>query len=492
MSDAVVIGAGPNGLAAAIRLAEAGRSVLVLEAADAPGGAVRTQELTLPGFLHDTFSSVYPASVASPVFARMPLRHGSSGCTRTPATRTRCPAARRRCCTATAPRCPAATASAGPSSARRSWSASTALRDTMLSGFPPIGGPLRLGPEAAGRDGADAARLGGRASASGCSSTAPRAPGSTAPRCTATRRRTAPARRSPRFYLNVLGHAVGWPSPRGGAERLTDALVSYLRSLGGEIRTGARVERVLSAARPGDRRRDRRRALRRRTIVDRRRDAGGAADAWPTCPPGTRTALKTYARGRGDGEGRLGARRPDPVGEPGRPRRRNRPRGRHRGGVPALGEAGPRRPRRPAVPAARPAERRRPDPRARGQAHGLGVHARAAGRAVDATAIVERIEARSSASRPASATASSPATCSCPADLEARNANLVGGDVGGGSLPAAPGRLPPAPEALAVLHAAQGPLHRQRGDVPGRRRPRRARATRPRARRWQPKGRLSA
>src|SRR6476659_3228129 len=75
--DDIVIGSGPNGLAAAIRLAEAGRSVLVLEAADAPGGAVRTEELTLPGFRHDTFSSVYPASAASPVFARMPLeRHG--------------------------------------------------------------------------------------------------------------------------------------------------------------------------------------------------------------------------------------------------------------------------------------------------------------------------------------------------------------------------------------------------------------------------------
>ena len=49
------------------------------------------------------------------------------------------------------------------------------------------------------------------------------------------------------FYLNLLGHAVGWPSPRGGAERLTDALVSYFASLGGEIRTGVRVERVLSA-----------------------------------------------------------------------------------------------------------------------------------------------------------------------------------------------------------------------------------------------------
>src|SRR4029079_6305989 len=49
------------------------------------------------------------------------------------------------------------------------------------------------------------------------------------------------------FYLNLLGHAVGWPSPRGDAQRLTDALVSYFESLGGELRTGVRVERVLSA-----------------------------------------------------------------------------------------------------------------------------------------------------------------------------------------------------------------------------------------------------
>jgi phytoene dehydrogenase-like protein len=72
-TDVIVIGSGPNGLAAAIRLAEAGRSVTVLEANDTPGGAVRTEELTLPGFHHDTFSSVYPAAAASPVFARMPL-----------------------------------------------------------------------------------------------------------------------------------------------------------------------------------------------------------------------------------------------------------------------------------------------------------------------------------------------------------------------------------------------------------------------------------
>ena len=143
MTDAVVIGAGPNGLAAAIRLAEAGRSVLVLEAADAPGGAVRTQELTLPGFLHDTFSSVYPASVASPVFARMPLEvewvhpdacyaHPLPGGEAALLYRDR------------------AALPGGDAERWAEFSAPflerfTALRDTMLSGFPPLGGPLRLG-----------------------------------------------------------------------------------------------------------------------------------------------------------------------------------------------------------------------------------------------------------------------------------------------------------------------------------------------------------
>ena len=69
------IGSGPNGLAAAIRLARAGRSVIVLEAAAHAGGAVRTEELTLPGFRHDTFSSVYPAAVSARV-AGAPMFRG--------------------------------------------------------------------------------------------------------------------------------------------------------------------------------------------------------------------------------------------------------------------------------------------------------------------------------------------------------------------------------------------------------------------------------
>lgn len=71
--DAIVVGAGPNGLAAAIEIARAGRSVVVYEAADRPGGGCRSAELTLPGFVHDVCSAVHPLAVASPFFRSMPL-----------------------------------------------------------------------------------------------------------------------------------------------------------------------------------------------------------------------------------------------------------------------------------------------------------------------------------------------------------------------------------------------------------------------------------
>lgn len=75
--DAVVVGAGPNGLAAAITLARAGRSVVVLEAAESAGGGARSAELTLPGFLHDVCSAIHPLAAVSPFFASVPLaRHG--------------------------------------------------------------------------------------------------------------------------------------------------------------------------------------------------------------------------------------------------------------------------------------------------------------------------------------------------------------------------------------------------------------------------------
>jgi phytoene dehydrogenase-like protein len=75
--DAVVVGSGPNGLAAAITLAQAGRSVVVFEASSTIGGGMRSAELTLPGFRHDVCSAIHPLAKASPFFAGLGLeRHG--------------------------------------------------------------------------------------------------------------------------------------------------------------------------------------------------------------------------------------------------------------------------------------------------------------------------------------------------------------------------------------------------------------------------------
>ena len=75
--DAVVVGSGPNGLTAAIELARAGKSVVVLEASDTIGGGMQSAELTRPGFIHDICSAIHPLAAASPAFKRMPLeQHG--------------------------------------------------------------------------------------------------------------------------------------------------------------------------------------------------------------------------------------------------------------------------------------------------------------------------------------------------------------------------------------------------------------------------------
>src|SRR5918912_3884317 len=71
--DAIVIGSGPNGLAAAIEIARAGRKVLVVEAESTIGGGVRSAELTLPGFTHDICSAVHPLAFGSPFFSTLPL-----------------------------------------------------------------------------------------------------------------------------------------------------------------------------------------------------------------------------------------------------------------------------------------------------------------------------------------------------------------------------------------------------------------------------------
>lgn len=75
--DVIVVGSGPNGLAAAVMLARAGRNVRVLESASTPGGGTRTEEVTLPGFRHDICSAIHPSALTSPAFRELGiLRHG--------------------------------------------------------------------------------------------------------------------------------------------------------------------------------------------------------------------------------------------------------------------------------------------------------------------------------------------------------------------------------------------------------------------------------
>jgi phytoene dehydrogenase-like protein len=254
---ALVIGSGPNGLAAAITLARAGVAVTVLEAAPRAGGAVATEALTLPGFAHDTFSAVYPAGAASPVFERWPLaEHGlrwidPEACYAHPLPDGRAIALYRDL---------ERTADgleelgAGEGEAWRRFAAPLvdrfdAVRHTLLSGFPPLAGAARL---LAGLGPVRAAAL-GRLAPMPATTFAARLFAAPAARAwlygSALHADVALGRRGSALtaaYLNLLGHGRGWPSPEGGAGRLATALVAYLGALGGTVRTGAEVVAIAS------------------------------------------------------------------------------------------------------------------------------------------------------------------------------------------------------------------------------------------------------
>lgn len=237
--DAVVVGAGPNGLAAAIALAQVGRTVLLVERAAQVGGGVRSAELTLPGFQHDLCSAVYPFGVASPFLRTLPLaEHGLQWIQ--PEVPLAHPfddgtaALLERSVDATAQRLgrdgPAYRRLLGP--LVRGWK--EILGDVL--------GPLRLPrhPLLTGCFGLHALRSISGLGRSQFSLEAPRAllAGISAH---AVLPPEATASAAFALMLGMCGHAVGWPIPRGGAQRFAEALASLLRARGGEILVGAEV-----------------------------------------------------------------------------------------------------------------------------------------------------------------------------------------------------------------------------------------------------------
>ncbi len=239
--DALVIGSGPNGLAAAITLARAGRSVLVLEANETIGGGARSAELTMPGFVHDVCSAIHPLALASPCFQEMnlsehglsfahpdlPLAHPLDGGAAVVLDRS------------------LATTSAGLSADGRSYErlmgplidATTSLLPQLLG--PPLRIPrhpmalARFGLSVGLRSALSFARSRfsmpqGRALFAGCAAhsmlSLDRAPSAAVG-----------------TVLALLAHSVGWPAARAGSQAIADALAARLRDLGGKIVTGTRV-----------------------------------------------------------------------------------------------------------------------------------------------------------------------------------------------------------------------------------------------------------
>ncbi len=252
--DAVVIGSGPNGLTAAITLARAGRSVLVVEAAPAIGGATATAELTLPGFRHDVFSAVHPASVVSPVFAELELeRHGLRWIHPGLAMAHPLPGGRAAVLDRDLARTVASLDGLGPGDGRR-WRELVepylrnfeAVKATMLAGFPPVTGPARLLPALKLGGTLEFARMvlmtaealaGEIFEGDGAAWLFGSALHGDAPLGAAGSAIAG-------VWLNLMGHGGGWPSPEGGAGQIAAALASCLREHGGTIRVAARAERV--------------------------------------------------------------------------------------------------------------------------------------------------------------------------------------------------------------------------------------------------------
>lgn len=239
--EAVVVGSGPNGLSAAIRLAQAGLSVVVLEANGAIGGGTRSAELTLPGFTHDLCSAVHPLGIGSPFFRGLNLEaHGLRWLH--PEVPLAHPLGEERA--AVLERSITTTAEAfGPDRRRyerllqplvTNWKDLTEEFLQPLLHIPSR--PLEL------------ARLGLRClrSTTGLAKAWFCAEPARALLAGLAAHSFLPLERAPSaafgLVLGMMGHAVGWPSPQGGSQCIAGALAGLLRSMGGEIVTGFRVQ----------------------------------------------------------------------------------------------------------------------------------------------------------------------------------------------------------------------------------------------------------
>jgi phytoene dehydrogenase-like protein len=238
--DAVVVGSGPNGLAAAIVLAQAGLATVLREGQSTVGGGLRSAELTLPGFTHDLCSAVHPLAASSPFFRSLPLQTHGLEWVQPPAPLAHPLDDGRAAILERSLEATARGLGAGGDSWRR-------MHDPFVSVWPELAEDVLAPPLRPPRHPILMARFGLQAV---------RPATTVARRLQGTGARALFAGNAAHSFLaldawgtaafglllSVAGHAVGWPVARGGSQRLADALVAHFRSLGGVVEAGAPVE----------------------------------------------------------------------------------------------------------------------------------------------------------------------------------------------------------------------------------------------------------